>query len=122
VAAEKNYESILQKLINQTKIFGASLNTIEGLPIISMFRNGKTIEDALISAISSTMTMHSEKVMDEFNCGSLDNCRVQGETGQVFFFRIDSIILLVLAPKNASQGILHLGIKNCIREIIKLNS
>ena len=119
---ENNYEAILQKLIDQTKIYGASLNTIDGLPIISIFKNNKSIEDAFVSAISSAMTMHSEKVMSEFECGNLDNCKIQGENGQVLIFKINSLILLVLAPKSISQGILHLGVKSCIREIKKLNS
>jgi predicted regulator of Ras-like GTPase activity (Roadblock/LC7/MglB family) len=119
---ESNYEAILEKLIDQTKIYGASLNTTDGLPIISVFKNHKTIEDAFISALSSAMTMQSEKVISEFGCGSLDNCKIQGDDGQVLLWKVgESKILLVLAPKSISQGILHLGIKNSIRSLEKVN-
>jgi len=121
VTIENTYEEILKKLVNQTKIYGASLNTIDGLPVISFFKNDNNVEEAMVSALSSAMTMQSEKVMAEFNCGDLDNCRIQGENGQVLFFKINSLVLVVLAPKNISQGILHLGIKHCIREIQKLS-
>ena len=112
----------MQKLIDQTKIHGAALNTVDGLPVISVFKNGKKFDDALISALSSTMTMHSEKVIDEFDYGSLNNCKIKGENGQVLIFKINtSLILIILAPKSISQGIIQLGVKNSIRSFQKIN-
>ncbi|TFF89077.1 MAG: hypothetical protein EU549_01845 [Promethearchaeota archaeon] len=120
MAIESSYEEILQKLIDQTKIFGASINTIDGLPVISVFKN-KDVEEALISALSSTFINHSEEVINIFEFGKLNNARVEGEDGQIYLYKINpSLILLILAPKSISQGILHLGIKNSIRSFQKL--
>jgi len=123
MTVKDNYEDILRKLINQTKIYGASINTIDGLPVISVFNNMKEVEDAMISALSSTFINHSEKAISEFEFGNLNNAKIEGDKGQIYLYKINSsLILLLLAPKTISQGILHLGVRNTIRALKKLSA
>jgi predicted regulator of Ras-like GTPase activity (Roadblock/LC7/MglB family) len=97
------YSQILQELIKNTGIEGASLVSADGLPISSVLKPG--IEEDRLAAMSAAILSLGERVSEELGKGSLEQITIKGQDGYVIMTGVGTDeVMVVLADNNAKLG------------------
>lgn len=104
------YTQVLQELIRNTGLEGASLVSADGLPISSVLRPG--MEEDRIAAMSAAILSLGERVAEELAKGSLEQITIKGDNGYVILTGVGKdAVMVVLADNNAKLGLLLMEIK-----------
>lgn len=108
---------ILQKFVSSTPdIQGAALVTPDGLSLTSVLPSN--MDEERTAAMSAAMLSLGERISLELVRGLVDRIVVEGEKGYSVMVACGSdAVLLVLAAKEAKQGILFLEIKRIVQEL-----
>jgi predicted regulator of Ras-like GTPase activity (Roadblock/LC7/MglB family) len=104
------YSQILQELIKNTGLEGASLVSADGLPISSVLKPG--MEEDRIAAMSAAILSLGERVSEELAKGTLEQITIKGHDGYVILTGVGAdAVMVVLADNNAKLGLLLMEIK-----------
>jgi predicted regulator of Ras-like GTPase activity (Roadblock/LC7/MglB family) len=113
------YSQILQELIKNTGIEGASLVSADGLPISSVLKPG--IEEDRLAAMSAAILSLGERVSEELGKGSLEQITIKGQDGYVIMTGVGTDeVMVVLADNNAKLGLLLMEIKKAQEKLKQL--
>lgn len=107
-------QSLLQSLVTGTpEIEGASLVTIDGLPLASTLPGH--MDEERVSAMAATMLSIGERIGEELQRGDVNRIFVEGEQGYCMLTNCgQDAVLLVMATAAAKQGLLQLAIKRSV--------
>lgn len=107
-------QSLLQSLVTGTpEIEGASLVTIDGLPLASTLPGH--MDEERVSAMAATMLSIGERIGEELQKGDVSRIFVEGEQGYCMLTSCgQDAVLLVMATAAAKQGLLQLAIKRSV--------
>jgi uncharacterized protein len=107
--------SVLQDFVASTPdIQGAAVVTPDGLPLASSLAS--TLDEERVAAMSAAMLSLGERIGAELSRGPIDRISVDGEYGYAILTSCaEDAVFLVLASKNAKQGVLMLEIKQALR-------
>ena len=95
---------------------GAAIVTPDGLPLATTLPGG--MDDERVSAMSAAMLSLGERIGKELVRGAIDRIYVEGEKGfSVLTSCGEDTVFLVLATKEAKQGLLMLDIKRTVGEL-----
>lgn len=102
---------VLQQFVSGTpNIQGAALVTSDGLPLSSILP--ASMDEERTAAMSAAMLSLGERIGKELSRGVIERIFVEGEKGySVMVGCGEEIVLLVLADRQAKQGLLFLEIK-----------
>ena len=104
------YTQVLQELIKNTGLEGASLVSADGLPVASVLKPG--LEEDRIAAMGAAILSLGERVVEELAKGSLEQITVKGDHGYVIITGVGhDAVIVVLADNNAKLGLLLMEIK-----------
>lgn len=108
---------ILQTFVSTTAdIQGAALVTPDGLPLAANLPG--SMDEERVSAMSAAMLSLGERIGSELSRGLIDRIYVEGDEGfSILTSCGQDAVLLVLASKNAKQGVLMLEIKRVVSEL-----
>ena len=108
---------ILQEFVSTTSdIQGAALVTPDGLPLATTLP-GKMDEER-VSAMSASMLSLGERIGKELSRGEVGRIFVEGEEGYgILTSCTEEALFLVLASRQAKQGVLMLEIKRILEEL-----
>ncbi len=111
-------KDILQKFVSATPdVQGAALVTPDGLPLTSVLPS--EMDEERTAAMSAAMLSLGERIGQELSRGMVERLFVEGEKGySVLVGCGNDAVLLVLADKQAKQGILFLEIKRLAAEVM----
>jgi len=111
---------IVQKFVSATPdIQGAALVTPDGLSLTAVLP--VSMDEERTAAMSAAMLSLGEKIGQELSRGIVERIVVEGEKGfSVMVGCGEDAVLLVLASKQAKQGLLFLEIKRLIKELAPL--
>lgn len=113
------YSQILQELIKNTGLEGASLVSADGLPISSVLRPG--MEEDRIAAMSAAILSLGERVSEELAKGTLEQITIKGRDGYVILTGVGTdAVMVVLADNNAKLGLLLMEIKKAQEKLKQL--
>ncbi len=109
--------SVLQNFVTSTNdIQGAALVTPDGLPLASSLP-GKMDEER-VSAMSAAMLSLGERIGGELVRGNIQQISVEGDQGYSILLNCgDDAVFLVLAAKQAKQGLMMLEVKRVLQEL-----
>ena len=110
----------LQLLLESVpELRGALVADNEGLPIAHQLPPGL---DALrASAIAATVQGLGTRAVEMLKTGDLNEVSVGGTEGMAFLYAAGSrCVLVVLSPKNANVGMIHLESRECARQIANM--
>ncbi|NPB08477.1 MAG: hypothetical protein GXN96_06065 [Aquificae bacterium] len=111
------YESLLQELVKATGIEGASLVSMDGLPIASVLP--PDAEEDKVAAMSAALLSLGERVVEELKKGSLEQITIKGDVGYIILTGIgQEAVLTTLAGSNAKLGLVYMEIKK-VQEKLK---
>ncbi|RMH80671.1 MAG: hypothetical protein D6674_03290 [Acidobacteria bacterium] len=104
------YTQVLQELIRNTGLEGATLVSADGLPISSVLKPG--MEEDRIAAMSAAILSLGERVSEELAKGTLEQITVKGHNGYVVLTGVGrDAVMVVLADNNAKLGLLLMEIR-----------
>lgn len=104
------YTQVLQELIKNTGLEGASLVSADGLPIASVLKPG--MEEDRLAAMSAAILSLGERVSEELAKGVLEQITIKGADGYVILTGVGrDAVMVVLADNNAKLGLLLMEIK-----------
>ncbi|HBL12592.1 MAG TPA: diacylglyceryl transferase [Cyanobacteria bacterium UBA11162] len=108
---------ILKTFVTGTSdVEGAAMVTPDGLPLASSLPGG--MDDERVSAMSAAMLSLGERIGKELVRGSIDRIYVEGNQGfSILTSCGEDAVFLVLATKEAKQGVLMLEIKRTLSEL-----
>ncbi|MGL5078710.1 MAG: roadblock/LC7 domain-containing protein [Waterburya sp.] len=108
---------VLEKFVTDTyELQGAALVSLDGLPLISVLP--KNFDEERTAAMSAAMLSLGERIGNELMRGVVDRVMVEGTDGYSILTGCgNDVMLIVLAPKQAKQGLVFLVIKRLIAEI-----
>lgn len=108
---------VLQDFVTTTSdVQGAAMVTTDGLPLASSLPGG--MDEERVSAMSAAMLSLGERIGQELVRGEMDRIYVQGHEGFSILTSCGAdAVFLVLASKEAKQGILMLEIKRTLAEL-----
>lgn len=108
---------ILEEFASTTSdIQGAAIVTPDGLPLATVLP-GKMDEER-VSAMSASMLSLGERIGKELSRGDVARIFVEGEEGYgILTSCTEETIFLVLASRQAKQGVLMLEIKRVLEEL-----
>jgi predicted regulator of Ras-like GTPase activity (Roadblock/LC7/MglB family) len=108
---------ILQNFVSTTPdIQGAAMVTTDGLPLASSLPGSR--DEERVSAMSAAMLSLGDRIGRELATGGMDRIYVQGHDGfSILTSCGEDAVFLVLANKEAKQGILMLEIKRTLAEL-----
>ncbi|HBB36340.1 MAG TPA: diacylglyceryl transferase [Cyanobacteria bacterium UBA9273] len=108
---------ILKNFVTGTgDVEGAAMVTPDGLPLASSLPGG--MDDERVSAMSAAMLSLGERIGKELVRGSIDRIYVEGDQGfSILTSCGEDAVFLVLATKEAKQGVLMLEIKRTLAEL-----
>ena len=109
--------NILQSFVTATSdVEGAAMVTPDGLPLASSLPGG--MDDERVSAMSAAMLSLGERIGKELVRGNIDRIYVEGNQGfSILTSCGEDAVFLVLATKEAKQGVLMLEIKRTLSEL-----
>ncbi len=109
--------NILQSFVTATSdVEGAAMVTPDGLPLASSLPGG--MDDERVSAMSAAMLSLGERIGKELVRGAIDRIYVEGNQGfSILTSCGEDAVFLVLATKEAKQGVLMLEIKRTLAEL-----
>jgi predicted regulator of Ras-like GTPase activity (Roadblock/LC7/MglB family) len=113
---------IVQKFVSATPdLQGAALVTPDGLSLTSVLPGN--MDEERTAAMSAAMLSLGERIGQELSRGNIDRIVIEGEKGySVMVSCGEDAVLLVLAAKEAKQGLLFLEIKRIIKDLAPLMS
>ncbi len=104
------YTQVLQELIKNAGLEGASLVSADGLPVASVLKPG--MEEDRIAAMSAAILSLGERVVEELAKGKLEQITVKGDNGYVIITGVGmEAVMVVLADNNAKLGLLLMEIR-----------
>ncbi|HAX90108.1 MAG TPA: diacylglyceryl transferase [Cyanobacteria bacterium UBA11370] len=108
---------ILKTFVTGTSdVEGAAMVTPDGLPLASSLPGG--MDDERVSAMSAAMLSLGERIGKELVRGAIDRIYVEGNQGfSILTSCGEDAVFLVLATKEAKQGVLMLEIKRTLSEL-----
>jgi hypothetical protein len=108
---------ILQTFVSTTAdVQGAAMVTPDGLPLASSLPGG--MDDERVSAMSAAMLSLGDRIGKELARGDIDRIYVEGDEGfSILTSCGQDAVFLVLAGKEAKQGVLMLEIKRAIAQL-----
>ena len=108
---------VLKTFVTGTSdVEGAAMVTPDGLPLASSLPGG--MDDERVSAMSAAMLSLGERIGKELVRGSIDRIYVEGNQGfSILTSCGEDAVFLVLATKEAKQGVLMLEIKRTLSEL-----
>lgn len=108
---------ILQNFVSTTPdVRGAAMVTTDGLPLASSLPGG--MDEERVSAMSAAMLSLGERIGRELATGGMDRVYVQGHEGfSILTTCGDDALFLILANKEAKEGILILEMKRTLAEL-----
>ncbi|MEW6494830.1 MAG: roadblock/LC7 domain-containing protein [Cyanobacteriota bacterium] len=108
---------LVQKFVATTsEVQGAAIVTPDGLPLASSLPG--SMDEERVSAMSAAMLSLGERIGKELLGGTSDRIYVEGDEGFTILTSCgDEAVFLVLASKEAKQGILMLEIKRTLTDI-----
>ena len=108
---------ILNNFVSGTNdIQGAALVTPDGLPVATSLPGG--LDEDRVSAMSAAMLSLGDRIGKELSRGEIERIYVDGNDGySVLTSCGQDAVLLVLASKEAKQGMLELEIKRTVEEL-----
>jgi predicted regulator of Ras-like GTPase activity (Roadblock/LC7/MglB family) len=108
---------ILQTFVSTTSdVQGAAMVTPDGLPLASSLPGG--MDDERVSAMSAAMLSLGDRIGQELARGDIDRIYVEGDEGfSILTSCGEDAVFLVLAGKEAKQGVLMLEIKRAIAQL-----
>jgi uncharacterized protein len=108
---------ILQQFVSTTPdIQGAAVVTPDGLPLSTNLPS--PMDEERVSAMSAAMLSLGERIGAELARGTIERIFVEGEQGFGILTNCgQDAVFLVLASKQAKQGILMLEIKRTVAEL-----
>ena len=108
---------VIQNFVARTSdVQGAAVVTPDGLPLASSLP-GEMDEDR-VSAMSAAMLSLGERIGKELLGGNADRIFVEGDQGCTILTTCgNDAVFLVLASKEAKQGMLMLEIKRTLTEV-----
>ncbi|NJO41129.1 MAG: diacylglyceryl transferase [Cyanobacteria bacterium CRU_2_1] len=108
---------VLQNFVSTTSdVQGAAVVTPDGLPLAVNIPN--TMDEERVSAMSAAMLSLGERIGMELARGAIDRISVEGDAGfSILTSCGNDAVFLVLASKNAKQGILMLEIKRTVSDL-----
>lgn len=108
---------ILQNFVSATaEVQGAALVTTDGFPLASSLPS--SMDEDRVSAMSAAMLSLGERIGKELLSGEMDRIYVQGHEGfSILTSCGEEAVFLVLAGKEAKQGVLMLEIKRTLAEL-----
>ncbi|HBE20062.1 MAG TPA: diacylglyceryl transferase [Cyanobacteria bacterium UBA11149] len=109
--------NILKNFVTATSdVEGAAMVTPDGLPLASSLPGG--MDDERVSAMSAAMLSLGERIGKELVRGAIDRIYVEGNQGfSILTSCGEDAVFLVLATKEAKQGVLMLEIKRTLAEL-----
>jgi predicted regulator of Ras-like GTPase activity (Roadblock/LC7/MglB family) len=111
------YSQILQELIKNAGLEGASLVSADGLPISSVLKPG--MEEDRIAAMSAAILSLGERVAEELAKGTLEQITIKGSDGYVILTGVGTdAVMVVMADNSAKLGLLLMEIKK-VQEKLK---
>lgn len=114
-------ETIENVVKGTPELQGAALVSLDGLPLISVLPNN--FDDERTAAMSAAMLSLGERIGNELMRGIVDRVMVEGSEGYSILTSCGSeVMLIVLASKQAKQGLVFLVIKRLVAEIEPLLS
>lgn len=110
-------QSLLQGLVTSSpEIEGASLVTLDGLPLASTLP--LNMDEERVSAMAATMLSIGERIGEELQKGSVGRIFVESDLGYCMLTNCgEDAVLLVMASAAAKQGLLQLAIKRSVAEL-----
>ncbi len=111
---------MIQKFVAATPdIQGAALVTPDGLSLTSVLPTN--MDEERTAAMSAAMLSLGERIGQELARGVVERILVEGEKGYSIMVGCGSeAVFLVLASKEAKQGLLFLEIKRVVKELSSL--
>ncbi|BAZ46852.1 roadblock/LC7 family protein [Chondrocystis sp. NIES-4102] len=115
-------KQIIENVVNGTpELQGAALVSLDGLPLISVLPS--SFDEERTAAMSAAMLSLGERIGNELMRGIVDRVMVEGSEGYSILVNCGSdVMLIVLASKQAKQGLVFLVIKRLAAEIKPLLS
>lgn len=115
-------KQIIENVVNGTpELQGAALVSLDGLPLISVLPSN--FDEERTAAMSAAMLSLGERIGNELMRGIVDRVMVEGSEGYSILVSCGSdVMLIVLASKQAKQGLVFLVIKRLAAEIKPLLS
>ena len=113
---------MVQKFVTATPdIQGAALVTPDGLSLSAVLPGD--MDEERTAAMSAAMLSLGERIGQELARGIVERIVVEGEKGySVMVSCGDDAVLLVLASKEAKQGLLFLEVKRLVKELAPMMS
>ena len=113
---------IVQKFVSATPdLQGAALVTPDGLSLTSVLPGN--MDEERTAAMSAAMLSLGERIGQELSRGNVERIVIEGEKGySVMVYCGEDAVLLVLAAKEAKQGLLFLEIKRIVKDLAPLMS
>lgn len=111
---------IIQKFVSATPdIQGTALVTPDGLSLSSILPSN--MDEERTAAMSAAMLSLGERIGQELSRGIIERIVIEGEKGySVMVSCGEDAVLLVLAAKEAKQGLLFLEVKRIVKELAPL--
>jgi uncharacterized protein len=108
---------IVQKFVTTTpEVQGAAVVTPDGLPLAASLPG--SMDEERVSAMSAAMLSLGERIGKELLGGVTDRIYVEGDEGFTILTSCgDEAVFLVLAGKEAKQGVLLLEIKRTVADV-----
>lgn len=108
---------ILKTFVTATSdVEGAAVVTPDGLPLAASLPGG--MDDERVSAMSAAMLSLGERIGKELVRGLIDRIYVEGNQGLSILTSCgEDAVFLVLATKEAKQGMLMLEIKRTLADL-----
>lgn len=108
---------LLQNFVTATlDVQGAAVVTPDGLPLASSLPSG--MDDERVSAMSAAMLSLGDRIGRELVRGDIERIYVEGNQGfSILTNCSEDAVFLVLAAKEAKQGVLLLEIKRMIKDL-----
>jgi len=108
---------IISSFVSATNdVEGAAIVTPDGLPLATTLPGG--MDDERVSAMSAAMLSLGERIGKELVRGAIDRIYVEGNQGLSILTSCgEDAVFLVLATKQAKQGLLMLEIKRTLGDL-----
>ncbi len=110
-------QMLLQELVaNSPEIEGASLVTLDGLPLASTLPTN--MDEERVAAMAATILSIGERIGNELEKGNVD--RIFVDSSEVYCVLTncgEDAVMLVMANRSAKQGMLQLAIKRAVTEL-----
>ncbi|MEQ8541049.1 MAG: roadblock/LC7 domain-containing protein [Coleofasciculus sp. D1-CHI-01] len=108
---------ILKDFVSATNdVEGAAIVTPDGLPLATTLPSN--MDDERVSAMSAAMLSLGERIGKELVRGAIDRIYVEGNQGLSILTSCgEDAVFLVLATKQAKQGLLMLEIKRTLSDL-----